>query len=911
MQVKEVTISGSSQQDVSIRDRFSEGKPLWARAFAQSCSEFGPIELRIISGQIPASLRGTFYQNGPGLLERGNQRPSHWFSGDGGILAVHFTDTGATGLYRYVKTAGFQAEQKKGRFLYPDFYSDKTQFWWSRRKNPANTSVIAVQDKLLALWEMGHPHALDPDTLETLGLDNLGILTKNQAFSAHPKQDSQTRDIYNFGVSYRYAKYKIVPQLNLFHCDATGQIRRQAEIPLKRFGIIHDFALAGRYLIFFVPPVQIDVLRLALGMNNFSEAIQWQPELGTEVIIVDRETFQEVGRYETEPWFQWHIGNSYVEKDGTLVINFVRYPHLGSIGLPAEIIPTTSTVGKLWRIRINPQNGRLIENIQILDRVCEFPVVSPFVAGSKARYLYVSSGSPVKAKTESLFTSIACVDTETGKATFADLGQGCYLTESIYAPDKFAPNQGWILSVVFDGNQDQSTLHIYNAEKLDSGPVCVLELPHIVPFGFHGTWRIASTELIPVSNTNNTCSIFPMIQSSNYRNLQASQPRLGRVAIVGAVAALATGGVITYGISRFASTSQSPVTTPVNSIPEVRFVTALGRLEPKGEVIKLSAPAAADSAFSSRVDQLLVKQGDKVQTGQVVAILNSRAPLLAALEKAKGEVRVAKARLAQVKAGAKAGEINAQAATIARIEAEQRGQITAAKATVVRLEAELRNAQTEYQRYESLYQNGAIAVSNRDSKRLTVETVTQQLNEAKANLKRIKQAQWEQLNEAKATLNRIAEVRPVDVQAAEAEVSTAEATVKGAQANLDLAYVRATRDGQILKIHTWPGEVVSNQGIVELGQTDQMYVVAEVYETDIGKVRVGQQATITSSAFAGQLQGTVDEIGMKISKKDVLNTDPTADTDARVVEVKIRLNLEASRKVASLTNLQVKAVIKL
>lgn len=150
MQVTKAKRSQSSQQDISIRDRFSEGKPLWTRAFAQSCPEFGPTELRLISGEIPASLRGTFYQNGPGLLERGNQRLGHLFGGDGGILAIHFTDAGATGLYRYVKTAGFQAEEKKGRFLYPDIYTNQTPLKWFRKKNPANTSVIAVQDKLLA-----------------------------------------------------------------------------------------------------------------------------------------------------------------------------------------------------------------------------------------------------------------------------------------------------------------------------------------------------------------------------------------------------------------------------------------------------------------------------------------------------------------------------------------------------------------------------------------------------------------------------------------------------------------------------------------------------------------------------------------------------------------------------------------
>jgi HlyD family secretion protein len=183
------------------------------------------------------------------------------------------------------------------------------------------------------------------------------------------------------------------------------------------------------------------------------------------------------------------------------------------------------------------------------------------------------------------------------------------------------------------------------------------------------------------------------------------------------------------------------------------------------------------------------------------------------------------------------------------------------------------------------------------------------MNEAKATLNRIVKTGPEQINEAKASLNRIAEVRPVDVQEAQAEVDSAIAAVERAQADLDLAYVRSPIEGQILKIHAWPGEAVGDEGIADLGRTDQMYVVAEVYETDIGKVNLGQQATITSEAFAGKLQGTVDQIGLQIDKKDVLNTDPAADVDARVVEVKIRLHPKDSKLVAGLTRLQVKVAI--
>lgn len=395
-----------------------------------------------------------------------------------------------------------------------------------------------------------------------------------------------------------------------------------------------------------------------------------------------------------------------------------------------------------------------------------------------------------------------------------------------------------------------------------------------------------------------------MFQSS-VSDKQTIKPVFRRVTILAVIGAVATGGII-YAVSRFQI--RHPAPPPTVSVPQVRVITALGRLEPYQEVIQLSAPVSSEG---SRVDELLVKQGDQVSKGQLVAILDSRDRLLTALEQAQQQVKVAQTRLAQVKAGAKSGEINAQQATISRIEVEKQEETKAQQATIARLDAEVRNAQLEYLRYQRLYQEGAISTSERDSKQLTLQTVQQQLNEGQANLNRITRSRQEQVGEAKATLDQIAEVRPVDVAAAQAEVDSAIVAVKQAQANLDLAYVRSPRDGQIIKIHTWAGEVIGNDGVVDIGKTDQMYVVAEVYESDIQKVRLGQKVTITSSALTERLQGEVDEIGLAIGKKDVLDTDPTANIDSRVVEVKVRLDPEASQQVSGLTNMQVKTVIEL
>ena len=374
--------------------------------------------------------------------------------------------------------------------------------------------------------------------------------------------------------------------------------------------------------------------------------------------------------------------------------------------------------------------------------------------------------------------------------------------------------------------------------------------------------------------------------------------------------ALLTTAILTIGgISVYSLWQSSPTEVELNSVsslPEIKTVTALGRLEPSGEVIQVSAPSSTE-----RVAELLVKKGDRLAKGQIIAILDSRDRLQAEVKQAEERVRVAQANLAQVKAGAKTGEIEAQKAAIARIEAELRNNIAAQEATVARLSAELKNAHLEYQRYQKLYADGAISTSERDSKQLSWETAQRQLEEAKANQTRIESATKEQIQEAKATLDRIVEVRPVDVDVVAAEVREATAAVATAQAELDLAYIKAPQAGQILDILTRPGEVVSSDGLVRIGQTSQMYAVAEIYESDISKVKLGQQVKVTSDAISGELRGTVERIGLEVQRQEVINTDPAANIDAKIVEVKVRLDEDSSQQVAGLTNLLVKVAIAL
>ncbi len=410
--------------------------------------------------------------------------------------------------------------------------------------------------------------------------------------------------------------------------------------------------------------------------------------------------------------------------------------------------------------------------------------------------------------------------------------------------------------------------------------------------------------------------------------------------IIGAVTLLGVGG---YALLR-SRTPSSEIAEPLTAT-KVETVTALGYLEPLGELIQLSAPSTGGGA--NRVDRLLVKRGELVMAGQVIAVLDSYDRLQAALVEAQQQVAVARSNLEVVKAGAKdgqvdaqkfeiartkfqsLGEVRAQQETVARLDAQWAGDKTAQATTIKKLQAELNNAQSELTRYQQLYQQGAISQSTYDSKRLPTQTLAAQLSEAKVNLQRTTLTGQKQLQEAKvnlariestsreqvgasvATLDQIAEVRPVDVAAAQAQVDRAIAAVGQAKAQLNLAQVRAPQNGRVLEIHTNPGELIASEGIVELGQTQQMTAVLEVYETDIAKVKLGQSTKLFADSLPDGVSGEIVEIGVKVKRQNVVNSDTSANIDARIVQVRVRLDAASAPKVAALTNLQVTGEIQL
>ncbi len=350
-----------------------------------------------------------------------------------------------------------------------------------------------------------------------------------------------------------------------------------------------------------------------------------------------------------------------------------------------------------------------------------------------------------------------------------------------------------------------------------------------------------------------------------------------------------------------------------------RSVVALGKIEPEGEVIKLSVPNAQDS----RVNNILVKEGEQVKKGQLIAILQGVDRRTAEVQDAETDVRVKTAELMKIHQGeAKKAQISAKNAMVQRLQAQLKTQLPQRQAALASAQAILSNAQYNYQQRQMLGQAGALSKNDLAASFKEFQVAKATVAERQADIAQTSGTLSAEIRQAQAERSELAEVRPIDIEIAQAQLAKAKILVKQRKTSLQDVQVRAPIDGQILRINTRVGEQVNTaQGIMEIAQTSQMLVAAEIPEIDINKVTIGQSAIISSEygGFKGQLKGRVDSIGRQVGRRALQNAsasgsgagagNPTNDQNARIILVKVRLDPADSPTVEALTNMQVRVKI--
>lgn len=347
--------------------------------------------------------------------------------------------------------------------------------------------------------------------------------------------------------------------------------------------------------------------------------------------------------------------------------------------------------------------------------------------------------------------------------------------------------------------------------------------------------------------------------------------------------------------------------TPSPTPAAVTKVAALARLEPAGKVVKLQVPAARQQ---DRVLRWLAQEGQAVQRGQLLVELDGAARQQQEVNVAQARLQQSRARLQQVLAGAKHGEVERQQGELQRLDVERKRQREMRQDEFERWRTEEDLTRRNYERFRSLYQQGAASALDLEQRQLAWNTARRQLETARSELRRSQDALQAQIVSARGELERIEEVRPSDVAAAQAEVEASAAELERARVLLQECRIHAPQTGTLLRIHTRAGERISANGLAELAETNQMVAVAEVYQGDLGRLRLQQPCRLVSNAFDHPLRGRVLRLGQQVQRQNIFSEQPGEQFDQRVVEVRVALDPDSNKLARGWTNLQLQAVFE-
>jgi len=454
----------------------------WSAGF-RTLTEEHSYRVEEIDGAVPSNLRGTLFRNGPSRNDLGGKWFPHWFDGDGMISAIRFADDGIHYRNRFVATDNYRDETKAQRIVHRGFGKMRPHGVlgnaFHQPSNVSNTSVVMENGTLLSLWEGGPPMALDATTLDTKGIETYAGALK--AFSAHPKIDPETGELFNFGIDYGPKTTLTAYRLE------RGIATRLPPVTLPYPVMNHDFVLTKHFLVFCIGPILVKPFRFLLGFRSFDRALHWDGAKPTQILLIPRDGRSPSRWIETDAFFQFHFANGF-EQDGALVLDLALYPDYHTIGQalrdywrsewPAE------GMAALTRLKVDLATGRVERRTFDTGTSNEFPTINPAFAGRRQRYAYIAC-NPAD-RTAGLQQQLARIDFETGTVARHDFGPNGYPGEPLFIATGDAEDDGVVVTLVFDAASGRTSIVGLDARDLAASPLFTARLRHHVPFSLHG-----------------------------------------------------------------------------------------------------------------------------------------------------------------------------------------------------------------------------------------------------------------------------------------------------------------------------------------------------------------------------------------------------------------------------------------
>ena len=442
-------------------------RPDWTLGLTDVMGDITPQSLTRIHGRV-SDLAGTLYRNGPARFRRGASNSGHWFDGDGLVRAWRVAGGEARLAARFVDTPKRRVEERLGMIVQPGFGTPPRSGAVIENNddaNAANTHVIAAGGKLLALWEAGSAFALDPETLATQGPVTFQPDLKHMPFLAHPRIEPSGR-IWNVGPGAKAAY--------IWRLSPDGSFEAGAMVPLPMASYMHDFTATARHLVIICQPWVATSSRLP-----FSQSMEWQPERGTRVLIIDKDDLTKRREFELPPLFFFHLGDAWEEADGTIRFDgcFHKDPAFAVEGAPGLIEGRIvhSERPELTLVSLHPDGRAALAPAGI---TAEFPRAAPEIAGLPRRHTVFVGNY----RSDRPFArSVGIWDWEAGRADSFDFGAQQLVEE-------FVPAGRYLIGTTLNLGAQATELHVFDTRRIADGPVVSWRSDIALPLSFHGSW---------------------------------------------------------------------------------------------------------------------------------------------------------------------------------------------------------------------------------------------------------------------------------------------------------------------------------------------------------------------------------------------------------------------------------------
>lgn len=441
-----------------------------------------------IEGKVPRDLNGSLFRTAPGMTEKFGTQLNHLFDGDAYISSWRFREGKVELTGRYLQTPARLKEAEARRMLFNEFgtFADDPR---NGGKNQPNVNIVEWNGRLLGLSETGLPSIVNPENLDFEGYEDFGkSIPDYLTFTAHPRFDSKTGDMFAWGVERRPPG-----DVHIYHIEKrTNKANLLYKVQLGGVFMIHDALLTENYFLLVVPPMQYDIPSAISGAKTFAEALAFDETRPTRLLVYPRDNKGGTAKpleIEMPSEIAFHYGNAYESGNGKIVFEMVSGNSRAILDWLrnwrrdqfAHPDATYLTQG-LKQVTVDLSARKILSRVELAPSV-EFPRYDLRLTGQEARYLFSTE------KVNSANAAIVRIDLKTGKLQKIAAGSSRTYGESVFAPgsESGGEEDGWIFTQGYDGDRNETFLEIRDAQTLEFQSRIWANGQHF-SLGFHGNY---------------------------------------------------------------------------------------------------------------------------------------------------------------------------------------------------------------------------------------------------------------------------------------------------------------------------------------------------------------------------------------------------------------------------------------